>query len=938
LNVSAHDPVARTAVRGKFFESGGTKFYVRGLSYGSTHPDGVGSEFPDKEILERDFARMAAIRANGIRTTSVPPAWLLDAAWRHGLRVMVGLPVERWLGRLLDGGRVSEVEKLVRRGVSDCARHPSVLCYGIGYDVQAPIVDWLGRHRLERLLHGLYLIAKAQDPDGLVTYVNSASSVDLRLGFLDLVTLKVGLDTGAQLERELLRWQGVAGDRPLLVELGLDAGNSGEERPGSRLAAQLRTALANGCAGAFLNGPIGDFGTMVDPMPRLTATAGDSEREAASQEPKKPALTMVRSAFASAPFPARRRWPRVTVAVCTRNSSDSLRDCLDGIRELEYPDYETIVVDDRSTDNTAAIARAHGARLVRSPRHGLAASRNTALETATGEFVAFVGDNVVVDPHWLTYLVAVFGATDHVAVGGPTIARPGHGLVAECVANSPGAPGPALASDGEADVIAASNVAYRRAKLRTIGGFDSAFGAGGGDVDVSWRLREQGWTLGFSPGAVVWRPAASTIGGYWEEQRSDGMTEGLLERKWPRKFSVAGQVLSGARPNGEHVATPARSRYRGYQSLWGVAPVESRGGRKRHAAAIVLTPEWYLLIASLLCLTVLGIGWTPLLVTGPLLIVAVVASVLQAFKAAGGARFEGEPPSLGRRVMRRTLTAFLNLLQPAARLRGRLQSGLTPWRRKRLVRLTVPRRHTLRFWAKPRSHEVWVESVQDALAQGGAAAVGIRPADTFDLEERAGTFGAARMMIALEDHPSDRQFVRLRLWPRWSLWAKSLAGAFILVAAVAFADGAWAVAGVFGLMAAHVGLSAYSQSAAALLDLREAVGRQVRATAMQVPAPAVAVDSSTRAIAVHASAQGTVPDPLEHRRTAETTTAATPPGGPGRTPDAGNFSRRKAAPSSICTACGLVLAPAARFCRACGQRQVRMRPGKVARRKARTTG
>jgi ribosomal protein L40E len=287
--------------------------------------------------------------------------------------------------------------------------------------------------------------------------------------------------------------------------------------------------------------------------------------------------------------------------------------------------------------------------------------------------------------------------------------------------------------------------------------------------------------------------------------------------------------------------------------------------------------------------------------------------------------------------MRRTLTAFLNLLQPAARLRGRLQSGLTPWRRKRLVRLTLPRRHTVRFWAKPRSHEVWVESVHDGLAQGGAAAVGNRPTDTFDLEERGGTFGAARMMIAVEDHPAGRQFVRLRLWPRWSLWAKGLACAFMLFSAVALADGAWAIAGVFGLMAGYVGLSAYSQSAAALLDLKEAVERLVRTTAVQVPAPAVAVDSSTRAIAIHVSAQGPALDPLEHQPTSETPAAATPADRPRRTPD-GRFSGRKAGPSSVCQACGLVLAPSARFCRGCGQRQVRMRPAKVARRKARTTG
>src|SRR5919198_1925457 len=238
-SVSAHDSVARTAVLGKFFGSGGTKFYVRGLTYGSTYPDRDGRHFPDPNIVERDFARMAAIGVNGIRTTNVPPPWLLDAAWQHGLRVMVGLPIERSLGRVLDGSRLSHLEDLVRRGVRDCSGHPSVLCYAIGDELQASIVDWLGRRRVERALHRLYVIAKREDPGALVPSVSSLSTEYLRLDFLDLITAKVGLDPAVQLEPELLHVQAIAGDRPLLVELTLDAGNSGDGIQGRKLAMQL---------------------------------------------------------------------------------------------------------------------------------------------------------------------------------------------------------------------------------------------------------------------------------------------------------------------------------------------------------------------------------------------------------------------------------------------------------------------------------------------------------------------------------------------------------------------------------------------------------------------------------------------------------------------------------------------------------------------------
>src|SRR5438445_9370139 len=92
----------RPRVRGKFLFLGDEKFYVRGVTYGTFRPRAEGSEVPAPEVVERDFALMAANGINAFRTYSVPPRWLLDAAHRYDLRVMVGLPVERYIGFLAD--------------------------------------------------------------------------------------------------------------------------------------------------------------------------------------------------------------------------------------------------------------------------------------------------------------------------------------------------------------------------------------------------------------------------------------------------------------------------------------------------------------------------------------------------------------------------------------------------------------------------------------------------------------------------------------------------------------------------------------------------------------------------------------------------------------------------------------------------------------------
>jgi GT2 family glycosyltransferase len=87
-------------------------------------------------------------------------------------------------------------------------------------------------------------------------------------------------------------------------------------------------------------------------------------------------------------------------------------------------------------------------------------------------------------------------------VGGPNITHPGDGPIAECVGKSPGNATHVLLSDREAEHIPGCNMAFRKAYLEEIGGFDKRFRVAGDDVDICWRLQQRGWTLGFSPAAV----------------------------------------------------------------------------------------------------------------------------------------------------------------------------------------------------------------------------------------------------------------------------------------------------------------------------------------------------------------------------------------------------------------------------------------------------
>ena len=140
---------------GKFLFDGNEKLYVRGATYGTFAADQNGDEFPRAEVVARDFAAMAATGINAVRTYTAPPRRLLDAAQAQGLKVMVGLAAERYVGYLNDGRAAPDVGAIIRAGVRECASHPAILCYAIGNEIPAPVVRWFGRKKIESWLRQL---------------------------------------------------------------------------------------------------------------------------------------------------------------------------------------------------------------------------------------------------------------------------------------------------------------------------------------------------------------------------------------------------------------------------------------------------------------------------------------------------------------------------------------------------------------------------------------------------------------------------------------------------------------------------------------------------------------------------------------------------------------------------------------------------------------
>jgi O-antigen biosynthesis protein len=811
--------VQRPTVRGKFLFVGDDKFWIKGVTYGTFRPDADANNFPAPAIVQSDMAAMARAGLNSLRVYTAPPRWFLDLACCYELRVMVGLPWEQHIAFLEHGSHQQRIVRTLREAVRLCAAHPAVLCYAIGNEIPSSVVRWFGHRKVAAFLGELAKVVCQEDPGSLVTYVNYPTTEYLELDFIDFVAFNVYLESKDRLAAYLARLQNLAGDRPLiLAEIGLDSRRNGEHSQSEVLTWQIETAFEGGCIGAFVFAWTDEWyrgGFEIEDW--------DFGLTRGSRKPK-PALGAVSRAFADAPFSKDGVWPKISVVVCSYNGSRTIGETLTRLKGLNYPDYEIIVVDDGSSDNVSEIARSHEVCLIRQENQGLSAARNAGWAVARGEIVAYIDDDAYPDPDWLSYLAAAFQAASYAGVGGPNLSPPDDGPIAACVANAPGGPVHVLLTDLIAEHIPGCNMAFRRECLEAIGGFDPRFRVAGDDVDVCWRLQDRGWTLGFSPAALVWHHRRGSVSDYLRQQRGYAKAEALLAEKWPQKYNSFGHLTWHGRLYGRGNCKPLFQRPRIYHGSWGSALFQSvYEPASGHLLCLSLMPEWYAIVLALGIGSSMGFLWPPLLAFAPLFVGCLALTLAQAIQGATRATFDSRFRSYACRLCLRAMVSSLHLLQPAARLLGRVQHGLGPWERRRSKGdLPIPRTSAVWFeqWA---ASEDRLADIERLLHKGSAEVARGGDFDNWDFAVRGGLFGSVRVRTMIEDHGAGKQMFRLRAWPQVPTPAMTTLVVLAVASGMAVCDQALSAAAALATAAALIGYLAYRDCAIATRYWRQAL-------------------------------------------------------------------------------------------------------------------
>lgn len=204
----------------------------------------------------------------------------------------------------------------------------------------------------------------------------------------------------------------------------------------------------------------------------------------------------------------------ISVVVCTRNRAPRLAMFLDSVRSLQLSEpWELVLVDSASTDSTLeqlqsfAVSFGRNCSVHRATRKGLGHARNVGLAAATAPIVAFFDDDCYAAPDYLAQVLDCFREQPTLGyIGGRIELFDPDDLPVTIKTSRQRAEYPAgtLLRAGE---IHGANMAFRRASLNSIGGFDDALGAGTPfpceDIDVLARLSLAGVAGAYDPRPVV---------------------------------------------------------------------------------------------------------------------------------------------------------------------------------------------------------------------------------------------------------------------------------------------------------------------------------------------------------------------------------------------------------------------------------------------------
>jgi glycosyltransferase involved in cell wall biosynthesis len=229
---------------------------------------------------------------------------------------------------------------------------------------------------------------------------------------------------------------------------------------------------------------------------------------------------------------------KISVVINTRNSGRTIKKCLDSIFSQTYKSFETILVDANSKDETLTIAASYPVKVIPQDRGNLARARNIGLLHSTGDIVAFLDSDAVAPFDWLQKISRRFNEQEVAVVGGPDEPPAASSMWERAVGIVDVKIAPLLFEWGSAELITGCNVAYRKASVEKVGGFDEELDTAE-ETELDKRISDTGARLVFDTGIKVFHHKRSDPSKYFKQHLWYGIGKGQMLRRNPDSLKVS---------------------------------------------------------------------------------------------------------------------------------------------------------------------------------------------------------------------------------------------------------------------------------------------------------------------------------------------------------------------------------------------------------------
>ena len=233
--------------------------------------------------------------------------------------------------------------------------------------------------------------------------------------------------------------------------------------------------------------------------------------------------------------------PKISVICVTFNSSAFIRKCLNSLSSQSFTDFETIVIDNASTDGTAGIVEKEWPNYlsVKNPdNEGYCKAQNQGIRKASGKYILTLNPDIILDKDFLDRIYLAGESDPKIGSVSPKLFQLKDGIMTDTIdslGHSIGKNrhikniGSGKTDRGQFDrtkyIFGVSGAAafYRKEMLESIRYkdeyLDEDFFAGYDDVDIDWRSKLKGWKTIYEPGAFAWHIRSASVkktGRMWE--------------------------------------------------------------------------------------------------------------------------------------------------------------------------------------------------------------------------------------------------------------------------------------------------------------------------------------------------------------------------------------------------------------------------------------